>query len=73
VAKLNELMNSGFKENPRAEKTLFDDRNRAWVKKLEAMLTQKHIYFVTVGAGHLAGPKGVPALLRADGYNVDGP
>jgi hypothetical protein len=72
VAKLNDLMNSGFKENPRAEKTLFDDRNRAWVKKLEAMLNEKHTVFVTVGAGHLAGPKGVPALLRADGYRVDG-
>jgi hypothetical protein len=73
VAKLNELMNSGFRENPRAEKTLFEDRNRAWVKKLEAMLNEKATVFVTVGAGHLAGPKGVPALLRADGYRVDGP
>lgn len=73
VTKLNDLMNSGFKENPRAEKTLFDDRNRAWVKKLEAMMDQKHIVFVTVGAGHLVGLKGVPALLRADGYRVDGP
>jgi uncharacterized protein YbaP (TraB family) len=73
VAKLNELMNSGFKENPRAEKTLFDDRNRAWVKKFEAMIDRRQTVFVTVGAGHLAGPKGVPALLRADGYRVDGP
>jgi hypothetical protein len=73
VAKLNDLMNSGFKENPRAEKTLFEDRNRAWVKKLETMLNEKHTVFVTVGAGHLAGPKGVPALLRADSYRVTGP
>ena len=26
--KLNDLMNSGFKDNPKAEKTLFEDRNR---------------------------------------------
>ncbi|MBV8801273.1 MAG: TraB/GumN family protein [Alphaproteobacteria bacterium] len=71
--KLNDLMNSGFKENPKAEKPLFDDRNRAWVAQLEAMLKQRHVYFVTVGAGHLAGPKGVPSLLRRDGYKVDGP
>ena len=73
TAKLNDLMNSGFKENPRAEKALFDDRNRAWTAKLETMLGERQVFFVTVGAGHLAGPKGVPALLRHDGYRVDGP
>jgi uncharacterized protein YbaP (TraB family) len=73
TARLNDLMNSGFKENPRAEKALFDDRNRAWTAKLEAALNERHVFFVTVGAGHLAGPKGVPALLRRDGYKVDGP
>jgi hypothetical protein len=73
VAKLNQLMNSGFKENPRAEKTLFEDRNRAWVGQLGSMLNQPHVFFVTVGTGHLVGPKGVPALLRAEGYKVDGP
>ncbi|MBV9571002.1 MAG: TraB/GumN family protein [Alphaproteobacteria bacterium] len=73
VNKINDLMNSGFKDNPRAEKTLFDDRNRAWTVALENMLKERHTYFVTVGAGHLAGPRGVPNLLRRDGYRVDGP
>jgi uncharacterized protein YbaP (TraB family) len=73
IPKLNDLMNSGFKNNPRAEKSLFEDRNRAWVKQLETMLNQPHVFFVTAGAGHFAGPKGIPALLRADGYKVDGP
>jgi len=73
VKKLNGLMNSGFKENPKAEKTLFDDRNRAWATQLESMLNMRHVFFITVGAGHLVGPKGVPALLRAAGYKVDGP
>jgi uncharacterized protein YbaP (TraB family) len=73
VATLNDLMKSGFKDNPKAEKALFEDRNRAWVAKIEDILQQRHVYFVTVGAGHLAGPKGVPALLRAEGYKVSGP
>lgn len=73
TAKLNDLMNSGFKDNPKAEKTLFEDRNHAWVAKLESMLKERHIFFVTVGAGHLVGSNGVPALLRRDGYKVDGP
>jgi len=73
VKKLNAVMNKGFKGNPEAEKALFEDRNRAWVAKIETMLGEKHTYFITVGAGHLAGPKGVPAALRRDGYKVDGP
>ncbi|HTK79187.1 MAG TPA: TraB/GumN family protein [Rhizomicrobium sp.] len=73
VKRLGRLMNSGFADNPKAEKILFEDRNRAWVTKLESMLNEKHVFFVTVGAGHLAGPKGVPAMLRREGYRVDGP
>jgi hypothetical protein len=73
VKTLNAITNTGFKDNPRAEKVLFEDRNRAWVVQLKQMLAENRIFFVTVGAGHLAGPLGVPALLRQEGYKVDGP
>ena len=73
VSKLSTLLNSGFHNNPRAEKALFENRNRAWIVQLKKMLAENHTFFVTVGAGHLAGPKGVPALLRHEGYKVDGP
>jgi len=73
VKRLSAVMNAGFKGNREAEKALFEDRNRAWVTAIEKMLGEKHTYFVTVGAGHLAGPKGVPAALRREGYKVDGP
>jgi uncharacterized protein YbaP (TraB family) len=58
---------------PAARKALLEDRNRAWVPQIEAMLKQKHTYFITVGAAHLVGKTGVPNLLRADGYTVEGP
>jgi uncharacterized protein YbaP (TraB family) len=58
---------------PEARKMLFDDRNRAWVEKISSFLDQPKVYFITVGAGHLAGPQGVPALLRARGFSVEGP
>jgi uncharacterized protein YbaP (TraB family) len=73
VNRLSAVMNAGFKGNREAEKALFEDRNRAWVASIEKMLGEKHTYFITVGAGHLAGPKGVPAALRREGYKVDGP
>lgn len=58
---------------PEARKALLEDRNHAWVPELVAMLNEKHTYFVTVGAAHLVGKIGVPNLLRAQGYRVDGP
>ena len=72
-AKLDELINGDLDEFPDARKILLDDRNKRWVPQIEAMLKEKHVFFITVGAGHLTGSAGVPALLRADGYKVEGP
>lgn len=64
------LMNAGLKSTPGAMKLLIDDRNARWVTRISAMLAQHHTYFITVGAGHIAGPRGLPALLAARGYRV---
>jgi uncharacterized protein len=72
-AKLDELINGDLTDYPEARKTLLDDRNKRWVPQIETMLKEKHVFFITVGAGHLTGAAGVPALLRADGYKVEGP
>ena len=71
--KLDKVINGDLDEFPEARKQLLDDRNKRWVPKIEAMLKEKHVFFITVGAGHLTGPLGVPALLRKDGYKVEGP
>jgi uncharacterized protein YbaP (TraB family) len=74
VKKLGALGLGHLADHPDAKKKLVDDRNRAWVKKIEAMLDNENgTFLVTVGALHLAGDVGLPALLRADGYKVDGP
>jgi uncharacterized protein len=72
-ATLDKLINGDLDEFPQARKILLDDRNRRWVPQIEAMLKEKHVFFITVGAGHLTGPLGVPALLRAAGYRIEGP
>lgn len=72
-AALAGLVKADMEDFPAARKALFDDRNARWVPRIEAMLKEKHSFFITVGAGHLAGPQGVPALLRKAGYQVDGP
>jgi uncharacterized protein len=60
-------------EKPDVRKAMLDDRNAAWIPKIERMLAEKRTFFITVGAAHLVGPHGVPNMLRADGYTVDGP
>jgi uncharacterized protein YbaP (TraB family) len=72
-AKLDRLINGELDEFPQARKLLLDDRNRRWVPKIQAMLKEKHVFFITVGAGHLTGPAGLPGLLRKAGYTVEGP
>ena len=48
---------------------LLTDRNRAWIPAIEAEVAQ-HDIFIAVGAMHLCGAMGVPALLAARGFKV---
>jgi len=49
---------------------LLVDRNTAWTLRLENLLSAKDRPLVAVGAGHLLGPDGLPAMLEKDGYIV---
>ncbi len=71
--RLASLIDADFGGNPAEKKRLLLDRNRNWTAQIEQMALQQHNFFITVGAAHLAGPDGVPALLRQDGFVVDGP
>ena len=73
VTKVGSLMDANFAGHPELKKMLLSDRNENWAKQIETMLSENKNFFITVGAAHLAGADGVPALLRADGYEVDGP
>ncbi|MGH7015818.1 MAG: TraB/GumN family protein [Caulobacteraceae bacterium] len=48
-------------------------RNRRWAKKIAAMLDHGDDAVVVVGMDHLVGPDGVPTMLRAKGFAVEGP
>jgi hypothetical protein len=52
---------------------LLKERNQDWLPKIEAMLDEPGTVLVAVGAGHLAGKDSVIELLRAKGYEVEGP
>ncbi len=59
--------------SPRAYRALITERNRRWVREIEHRLRRRGDIVIVVGVGHLIGPNGVPALLRADGLSVNGP
>lgn len=52
---------------------LIAGRNRRWTERILERLAGSGTTVIVVGAGHLTGPDGVPALLRARGVTVEGP
>lgn len=50
---------------------MLGDRNRRWVAQIADMLASNEDAMIIVGAGHLAGPVGVPTLLGEAGFKVE--
>ena len=59
--------------SPALFRRLVLDRNARWTQILDARMKGHGHTVVIVGIGHLIGPDGVPARLRALGYSVTGP
>ena len=69
VEALERFGDSYFEEFQALQRAILEDRNRAWIPKIEQWAKAKPSFFA-VGAAHLGGKKGVIALLRAKGYKV---
>lgn len=52
-------------------KRMLSDRNRRWTTQIARMLESNEDAMIIVGAGHLAGPVGVPTLLSEAGFKVE--
>lgn len=61
---------TGMLADPELRQALLVDRNVDWVRQLEAMLPSKGPVMVAVGAAHMVGPDGLPALLSEKGYTI---
>ena len=53
----------------KAQNLLLDSRNQNWIEQMPAMMKKQQTFFA-VGAGHLAGEKGLINLLKHAGYTV---
>ncbi len=67
---LSQLTRRGVLADPELEKALLHDRNASWAAQIENLLSATDKPLIAVGAGHLLGDGGLPAMLQARGYKV---
>jgi uncharacterized protein len=67
---LEDKLSAAYEEFPELYRPLTEDRNRAWVERLEELLEERDDYLVVVGALHLVGRHSVVDLLRQRGHAV---
>lgn len=61
------------KDLPQLYQRLVAERNCRWAKVIVGLLAEDKRVVVVVGMDHMLGAEGLPALLRAKGYDVEGP
>jgi uncharacterized protein YbaP (TraB family) len=70
VAAIEKFTLTALKESPELYQRLLIERNNNWMPHVEACIKEKAGCFIVVGAAHLVGPDGLPALLDKKGYKV---
>ena len=71
IDRLEMLSNTSLLANPELRRVLLTERNAAWAARITAAIRQGSRPFVAVGAGHMLGAGGLPALLEARGFTVE--
>ncbi len=70
VAALEKVVNEDIDTVPAARKAIITDRNHRWAAWAARRMERPGTVLMAVGAGHLVGAEGVPALLEAAGIEV---
>lgn len=60
----------GLLADPELRAVLFTGRNTAWTQRIAQEMKAGRKPFIAVGAAHMAGPQGLPAMLTAKGYRI---
>ncbi|MGI9159419.1 MAG: TraB/GumN family protein [Saprospiraceae bacterium] len=70
ISKMQSMVVAEGQDMARFEELLLTRRNQNWIPVMQRLMKETPTLFA-VGAGHLGGPRGVIALLRAEGYRVE--
>lgn len=70
VRALEKIINEDIDSVPVARKAIITDRNRRWSAWIQRRMAQPGTVLVAVGAGHLVGADGVPAMIEAGGMKI---
>lgn len=70
IAYLEDNMLDDMAKYPELFKTIVTDRNQRWIRAIEDLLDDDDDYLIVVGALHLVGDVGVPALLSRRGVKI---
>jgi uncharacterized protein len=68
--RVGRLISGSLRSQPELSRVLLTDRNARWADWISARMANPGTVFVAVGAGHLAGPDSVQALLRTKGLRA---
>lgn len=71
IAYLEENLLLEMQGYPELYETLVVDRNKAWAERIGSLMHEKDDYLIVVGALHLVGQDGVPALLSEVGIDAE--
>ena len=64
-------VDADYHDAPSIRRRLITDRNKRWLPEIVGWLQSGKTYMVVAGTAHMAGSEGVPALLRAQGFQVE--
>ena len=71
VETISRNLRESFQDFPSLARRLIDVRNQNWLPKIDGYLRSGQTHFVVVGAGHMGGPNGLLALLKARGCKLE--
>ncbi|MFZ1743699.1 MAG: TraB/GumN family protein, partial [Pontixanthobacter sp.] len=68
MKRLSEENSQGMLADPELKAALLTGRNEAWARSLAQMMPAQGKMMIAVGAAHMAGDGGLPAILGRSGY-----